>query len=277
MNTSLPLCCKPAAFEMMLSAARGLEAPESLIRGAVALSMHELPNADVTAVDAAIQGMADTVRSRVRGSQRQALLAHLHEYLFEELGFRGNQADYYLPSNSYLSEVLKTKVGLPITLSLIYKSVAERIGFRTWGVNLPGHFLCALAVDDLMMLVDPFGAGRTLSPDEAHGHLQEKYGVEVEWSEELLAPTTNRQWLTRMLQNLLNVFGSRGRYADVAAILELEMILWPAEEQLQRDLGLVLARCGLPGPACGFLANYLQNNPDDPQSSELKQLLEVLK
>jgi regulator of sirC expression with transglutaminase-like and TPR domain len=276
-TTPLPLCCNPVAFELMLSASRTIEAPESLLRGAVALSMHEITDADPNAVDAAIQGFADTVRARVRGTQKQALLAHLHEYLFDELGFRGNEDDYYVAGNSYLTKVLKTKRGLPIALSLIYKSVAERVGFRCWGVNLPGHFVCGIESEGATMLVDAFSGGRLLSIDEAHKHLQQQYGMEVEWSDELLTPATNRQWLTRMLQNLLNLFGSRGRYANVAAILELEMILWPEEEQLQRDLGLVLARCGLSGPACSWLESYLENNPDDPQSGELKQLLQVLK
>ena len=65
---------------------------------------------------------------RVRGNQQQALLAHLHQFLFEEQGFAGNSNDYYNPFNSYLPALLQTKLGLPISLSLIYKLVAERLG-----------------------------------------------------------------------------------------------------------------------------------------------------
>ena len=55
------------------------------------------------------------------------------------------------------------------------------------------------------------------------------------------------------------------------------MLLWPEQQHLQRDLALVLARCGLSQPACIWLDRYLKSNPDDPQKIELKQLLEVLK
>ncbi len=79
-----------------------------------------------------------------------------------------------------------------------------------------------------------------------------------------------------MLQNLLNVFGEASRYADVAAILEMEMILWPEQSHLQRDLGLVLARCGLSVPATMWLDRYLQTNPDDPQTTQIRELMEVL-
>ena len=80
-----------------------------------------------------------------------------------------------------------------------------------------------------------------------------------------------------MLQNLLNLFGAQDHYTDVAAMLEMEMVLWPEQGQLQRDLALVLARCGHSRPAGVWLDRYLQNNPNDPQSIELQQLRDVLR
>jgi hypothetical protein len=62
----------------------------------------------------------------------------------------------------------------------------------------------------------------------------------------------------------------------VAAVLEMEMLLWPAQGHLQRDLALVLARIGLSRPASIWLDTYLKNNPQDPQKADLKQLLDVL-
>jgi regulator of sirC expression with transglutaminase-like and TPR domain len=306
MPTNLPLCCTSGAFELLARQVPVINSPDALLHGAVSIAMHQMDEVDPAEVDATLQRYADTVRSRVRGQQPQALLAHLHEVLFEEEGFRGNREDYYNPSNSYLPAVLATKRGLPITLSLIYKVVAERLGLRAWGVGLPGHFLVGVEVSESRgagrgqatknttgnaqantantserstvstMLVDPFAGGRVLTPDEAHERLQEMFGPEVEWSDELLRPASNRHWLTRMLQNLLNVFGSGGHYADVAAVLEMEMLLWPEQLHLQRDLGLVLARCGLSQPASIWLDRYLSMNPDDPQKPQLEELLQVL-
>jgi regulator of sirC expression with transglutaminase-like and TPR domain len=90
--------------------------------------MHQLDDVAPKNVDKTIQSYADAIRKRVRGPQPQAILAHLHEFLFEEQGFAGNVDDYYNPGNSYLPTVLQTKRGLPITLSLVYKLVAERVG-----------------------------------------------------------------------------------------------------------------------------------------------------
>jgi len=277
MNTALPLCAAPDAFNLLARQVTQIESPDALVHGATAIAMHQLENVDVTEVDATLQRYVDTVRSRVRGAQPQAMLAHLHDVLFDEEQFVGNQEDYYNTSNSYLPEVLRTKRGLPITLSLIYKIVAERLGLRAWGVGLPGHFLCGVDVDGSIMLVDAFAGGRIITIEEAHARMQEMLGPDVEWSDELLQPVSNRHWLTRMLQNLLHTFGNSGHFADVAAVLEMEMLLWPKREQLQRDLALVLARCGLSQPASMWLDRYLKNNPDDPQRTELTQLLDVLK
>ena len=276
MSPNLPLCCSPRAFNLLARQAATLNSPDALLQGAVAIAMHQMEDVDPAAVDSALQGYADVVRSRVHGSQPQALLAHLHEFLFEESGFGGNTDDYYNPGNSYLPAVVETKRGLPITLSLVYKIVAERLGLRSWGVGLPGHFLVAVEMNGSPMLIDPFADGRLLTPEEAHERLQEMFGPEVQWSSELLRPASNRHWLTRILQNLLNVFGSTNHFADVAAVLEMEMLLWPDQSHLQRDLGLVLARCGLSQPASIWLDRYLRTNPDDPQKSQIKELLQVL-
>jgi len=272
----LPICCSPDAFRLLSNQLPSINSPDALLQGAVAVASHQLKSADPATVDATIQSYADAIRSRVRGRQPQALLAHMHDYLFEDLKFSGNTLDYYNTANSYLPAVLETKLGLPITLCLVYKAVAERLGFRTWGVGLPGHFLCGIEVDGARMLVDPFAAGRVMTPDEARGRMQEIFGEEAEWSEDLLKPASNRHWLTRMLQNLLNIFGSSGAYNDVAAMLEMEIALWPEQLRLQRDLALVLARLGMTEPASKWLDNYLKHNPDDPQCGDLKQLLEVL-
>ena len=275
-NPTFPLCCSPTAFQLLSAQVPQLHSTDALLNGAIAITMHEIPAVQPAAVDAEIQQHADNVRARVRGRQSQALLAHLHEYLFDELGFRGNSEDYYNPANSYLPSVLQTRHGLPITLSLIYRLVAERVGLRAWGVGLPGHFLVGAEIDGAPILVDPFAGGRLLSREEARDRLRHTFGEEVEWSEDLLKPASSRHWLTRILQNLLNVFGRQDRFRDVAAVLEMEMLLWPEQHHLQRDLGLVLARCGMTRPATIWLDRYLQENPGDPQNDQLRELLQVL-
>ena len=277
-----PLCCNPAAYRLMGRQLSLVASTDGLFQGAIAIAMHHAGTVNVNAVRSDLQGLADRVRSRVRGGQTQALLAHLHEVLFEEEGFKGESEDYFAAPSSCLPAVLQARRGLPITLSLVYKLVADRLGLQCWGVGLPGHFL--VGVNDApqgqqgqTLLIDCFNGGRILNREDARAQLASQFSGEVEWSDEMLRPVSHRHWLTRMLQNLLNLFGAEERFADVAAMLELEMLLWPDQQQLQRDLALVLARCGHSRPAGVWLDRYLKSNPDDPQTVELQQLRDVLR
>src|SRR3954468_8349180 len=144
MAPQLPLCCSSNGFDLLKRQLPVLNSPDALLQGAVAIAMHQIDDVDPARGAAQTQGYLDRLRSRVRGRQPQAILAHLHDVLFDEEGFRGNTEDYYASANSYIPAVLETKRGLPITLSLIYKAVAERIGLKAWGVGLPGHFLVAV-------------------------------------------------------------------------------------------------------------------------------------
>jgi regulator of sirC expression with transglutaminase-like and TPR domain len=271
-----PTCCEPAAFDLMRRACERLDSPVGLIEGAVAIARHEMPDVDVEDVKRKLFDVSRSVRKRVRGTQPQALLAHLHESLFVELDFLGNSLNYHDPANSYLPLVLETRRGLPITLSLVYRIVAERVGLKVQGVGLPGHFCAGVEVDAGLAIIDCFYSGRILNRDEALDRMRDTYGPHVEWSDELLKPISHRHWLTRIMQNLLHTFGERDRMKDVAAMLELELLLWPEQHHLQRDLALVLARIGQPDRACRWLSQYLGTNPDDPQREDLEQLLGVL-
>ncbi len=276
MNPSLPICCDPPAYRGLSDELASLETPGGLVRAAVAIARHQMGNADLGDIEGTISRYATTVARRVRGTQTQAVLAHLHQLLFEEEGFKGNSQDYYSPMNSYLPHVLTSHTGLPITLCLVYKAVADRLGLNVWGLGMPGHFLAAVEVDGKAMWVDAFTGGRIVTLEEARQRMASQFGKDLQWSDQFLNPVNNRYWLTRVLQNLISAFGREGHYSDVAAVLEMEMLLWPDEARLQRDLALVLARVGMGEPASMWLDLYLQNNPADPNRGELKQLLTTL-
>src|SRR6266404_4686421 len=107
MSPTTPPCASPRAFNLLARQISTINSPDALLQGAVAISMHHMEDVDGGAVDSILQTYADTVRGRVCGSQPQALLAHLHEFLFDEQGFQGNTDDYYNPANSYLPAVLE--------------------------------------------------------------------------------------------------------------------------------------------------------------------------
>ena len=269
--------CHPRAHRLMREAVGRLESVQGLLAGAVAIAAHDNDAATYEDVDRRLAAIAGEVRGRVRGRQVQALLAHLHAHLFDDLGFCGDARDYYNPLNSDISAVLRRRKGLPILLSLVYADVARRLGLRVRGVALPGHFVVSVEADGGEMLVDPFFNGVVLAEDEARERVRAVLGRDEPWEARHTEPVTNRHWLTRIVQNLLGAQGAAGRFADVAAMLELEMLLWPDQTHLQRDLGLCLARAGHTSEAGRCLERYLADHPDDPQADDLTDLLTALR
>jgi regulator of sirC expression with transglutaminase-like and TPR domain len=216
-----PRYCRPAAYELFTSQLPTLEETNSLVRAAVAVAMHEFPDANPDEVDRTLKQIADEISGRVVSGNQHALVAQLHAVLFDELGFTGNTENYYAPENSYLPKVLESRRGLPVTLSLVYKSVAQRIGLKARGINSPVHFLAAVELDSAWMIVDPFHDGRELTREEVFDRLEQLAGGPLQRSDELLATATHRDWLARIVRNLEQVFQRTARQIDMLAMREL--------------------------------------------------------
>src|SRR5438552_8487835 len=138
-------------------------APLDLAELALSLARDEYPDLDVEAYLGELDGMAHEARRYLRGDLA-ARVSGLCRYLFHDMGFRGNQADYYDPRNSYLNQVLDRRLGIPITLSAVAMAVGRRAGLEVAGVGLPGHFVAKAVLDGREVLFDPFHGGRVLTP-----------------------------------------------------------------------------------------------------------------
>jgi regulator of sirC expression with transglutaminase-like and TPR domain len=230
----MPAYCQPVAYATFAQQLPRLDSTSALFRAAFAIALHERPAADLGRAEAAIASLASAVNGRVQSNSPQARLAHLHDVMFEVSGFGGNTEDYYDPANSYLPDVLATRRGLPITLVLIYKCVAERVGLVVQGVNAPGHFLAAVECPEAgvparggrgLMYVDPFFGGELLTRGDVFRRIAETTGREVPEADEFLQPASHRQWLLRMLHNLQAIFARNGRERDLFAMQELQELL----------------------------------------------------
>ena len=231
---SAPAYCRPTAYAAFARELAHIETARGLFRAAWAIAQHERPTADVLHGEQVIRQLADSVRRRVHSDNPQAKLAHLHDVLFDVVGLRGNTEDYYNPANSYLPDVLQTRRGLPITLTLVYKCVAEGVGLSVRGINAPGHFLAAVRSagsgqsgggSSAWMYVDPFYGGESLDGDDVCRRIAETTGLVAADPAQWLTPATHRQWLSRMLNNLQAVFAHTGRERDLYAMQELQDLL----------------------------------------------------
>ena len=229
MSPRAPVYCRAQAYWSFDQQLADIDSSAGLFRAAFAMATHERPEAELAATESIVEKLVATIRRRVQSRSTQARLAHLHDVLFDVFGLRGNTDDYYNPANSYLPDVLRTRLGIPISLVLVYKRVAEPLGLTVHGVNAPGHFLAEVESTDQphggSMYVDPFFGGGILDKHEVIDRIAQATGRPVTPTPALLSRATPRQWLARMLNNLQASFAAAGRERDVCAMQELQTLL----------------------------------------------------
>ncbi len=236
------------------------------------LARDEYPALDVEAYLSELDGMAHEAREHLRGSLTQRVKG-LCRYLFHDMGFRGNQQDYYDARNSYLNEVLDRRTGIPITLSAVAMAVGRRAGLDVVGVGLPGHFVAKVVVDGEEVLFDPFHGGRLLTAEKCQRLVEQVTGLPFEVNEEALRAVPLGVMVLRMLNNLKGVYLRNEDYSRAARIIERLRQLSPHDPLQSRDLGATLLRGGHAGRAIDHLEAYLRAAPEAGDADTVKQLL----
>jgi regulator of sirC expression with transglutaminase-like and TPR domain len=227
----------------------------------------------------------------------------LSHYVFENLGFRGNDQDYYDPRNSLLPDVLGRKLGIPITLALVYCEVARRAGVLARGVSFPGHFLVRIdspnassvaasaganrdqtresarepAREHAPVILDPFFGGRRMDNAALQKLLERSAGGQKLVADEHLVPASARTMLVRMLINLKWIYATRGDFARALLALDRIISLTPDSVPALRERGLLAARLGSVEGARADLSRLLELAPQGPDSSSIRKQLEELR
>jgi regulator of sirC expression with transglutaminase-like and TPR domain len=210
-----------------------------LDRGALLLARCETPELDPEPYLSLLDSHAAELAGRLRpGAGGDEFVERANEYLFEELGFTGNQADYYNPANSCLNEVLTARAGIPISLSVVYMEIARRLGRPVFGIGLPGHFVIRYDDGFFQTYIDPFHCGKLLDVPACRELVQSVAGVDLLSQPSALAPVSGRQILHRMINNLRAVYFSRRSHRKALRILNLLVMVNPecVEEYKQRGL-----------------------------------------
>ena len=255
------------------------DASIDLATAALAIARTEYPGLDVSYYLGRLEALARRVRDRMRSNPSALeVIALLNRVLFDEDGLRGNRDDYYDPRNSFLNDVLDRKLGIPITLSVIYMDVARRVGFPIAGTGMPGHFL--LKHYDVMsgeIIVDPFNCGRIVGTRECQQRLNEIYSGEIELQPEFLQPVTNREILTRMLNNLRQIYFTQRNFPKGLVVLDLLLAIPPRSPDLMRERGLVRLNLEQFLGAAQDLGGYLKLQPEAPDADDVRETLDMLR
>lgn len=216
---------------------------------------------------ARIDAMADRVRERGLPEPLPDRLQDINEVLFEEEGFTGNTRKYYDPRNSYLNEVLDRKVGIPISLSILYLAVAARTGLTVSGVNLPAHFLLRAGQGKDVVFIDAFSRGALLDTSGCEALLARLAARAVRLDPLILAPASPQVIVGRLLRNLKAIYLQSNDFASALPTLRRLTALDPRDRDEQRDLGLVCLYTQRPKQAIAHLQGYLHANPGAPDAA----------
>jgi regulator of sirC expression with transglutaminase-like and TPR domain len=221
------------------------EPGEALAPVALAIAGVEYPTLDAAPYLQRLERMGEAAAGRLQrhdGAPASARVATLNAYLYEELGFSGNRDHYDDPRNSFLNEVLDRRLGIPISLAVVYLEIGRRAGLRLEGVNFPGHFLVrapAGAGDMEDLIVDPFHAGALLSEVDCRHLLRQHLGEEAAFDHGLLATATRQHIVVRMLVNLKRLYVRMRSFPQARAISDLLLAVDPSALAELRDRGLL--------------------------------------
>jgi regulator of sirC expression with transglutaminase-like and TPR domain len=245
--------------------------PFDLAEAAFWVAAEEYPNLDVE------QGLerirlisAEGARGVYELANPFARLDGIATYIFQELGFRGNEEEYNDPRNSYLNEVLDRRLGIPLSLSILLMEVARAAGFDVRGIGLPGHFISRLTFEGRTLLVDAYHGGRVITEEDCLDLVKRTTGRPSLFRRELLQGVDERGTLARMLLNLKHLYLKREDYGRALSMVERLLLIAPNDSSEIRDRGFLNAHLGRPGAAVADLECYLTIAPEAPDVESVR-------
>ncbi len=250
-----------------------------LARACLQIAEDVYPGLDVGGYVGEIERFAQLLRARLAPDAiAEDRIIALNEFLFGDLGFRGNADNYYDPRNSYLNEVIDRRRGIPITLAVLYLEIGRRIELPMQGVSFPGHFLVRLPMRGGTLVLDPFSGGMPQSEAELRERLKRvipegaTHGAAVADLplDQFLEPASNRQILARLLRNLKGVYREKDRPDRLLKVLDRMILVAPDAPAELRDRGYVYERMECWRPALEDLRAYLGREPDAPDIEEVR-------
>ena len=249
----------------------------SLARAALYIAQEDYPYLVVDDYLARLDRMAETLRQKLPADPYPLkIIGAINDYLYADLNFRGNSIDYYDPRNSFLNQVLERQVGIPITLSLVYLELANRVGFPMVGISMPGHFLIRPTVAEMDIFVDPFHRGEIMFEQDCQERLKQMFGDSARLEPQYLAPITPTTFLVRMLTNLKMIYLQNRDVPKALDAINRILLIHPDTVTEWRDRGLIHYQQGLLDQARLDLERYLYQHPDAADAFEIRRVIEQI-
>lgn len=266
---------RPERVQAFVEAVEAHDA-DALPRAALLIEQVEYPDLDPEPTMRQLNRLGALAISRIEqlgpDAPTSARIDTLNTLLFDDEGFHGNEERYDDPRNSFLSDVVERRTGIPVSLSLVYIDVARRAGLTAEGVNFPGHFLVRVHPRSLDgtpptdLVLDPFNRGARLSDADCRALARAHLGEDARFSRQMLAVASKRQMLVRMLMNLKRLYVAMRSFPHARDVVGLLLALDPHATTELRDRGLLSYHLQDFSPALRDLERYLHEVSFTPPS-----------
>lgn len=248
-----------------------------LAKAALLIARSEYPNLDGEPYLHRLHEMAARLQSRISGiAMPTDQIEAVNRLLFVEEGFQGNRLHYHDPRNSFLNEVMDRRLGIPITLSIIYMEVAQRAGLPVYGIGFPGHFLTGFFAQEGRIVIDPFNNGTILTEDECRDMLLAQSKVSrVRSSYPDRVP--QKQILVRLMRNLKALYWQMGDELKAFRMIQWILTVAPDSPAELRERGFIYQAMGDSGGAVRDLEKYLRLSPSAEDRESVMAAIETLR
>jgi regulator of sirC expression with transglutaminase-like and TPR domain len=245
-----------------------------LARAALYIAQEEYPTVDPEEYLNTLDHMAVELQDRLPVERYPLrVIQTINQYLYGELGFSGNKENYYDPRNSFLNDVIERRLGIPISLAVLYLELARRVDFPMVGIGMPGHFLIRPDIPNMEIFVDTFNEGEVLFLQDCQEKLSQVYQQPVKLQPEYLPKVTTSQILARMLSNLKYIYLKQQELEKALAAVERILLVFPDTTLELRDRGLIFYQLGQFSQSVSDLETYLLRAPEAEDVPAIRRLL----
>lgn len=207
---------------------------ESVFEGAFHVARFQFPEITFERLSESIERMRKDIWLEINSNLTALEKVKILNYIiFDQYKFSRNNADFYSPQNSYINQVIETKKGNPISLSIIYMAVAQKLELPIYGVNLPKNFILAYkdefshmetidGSEDILFYINPYNRGAVLGRREIDYFINQQ---QLKPQPSFYAPCSNVEIIVRLINNLLLAFEKLGYTQKITRMKELLRVL----------------------------------------------------
>ena len=250
-----------------------------IFEASLLLAQHARPDLDIERYMHLLHAWSVELREQIEPEDDvKHRIAKLNRFLFREKGFKADHDDFYNPANSLMNEVIERRRGIPVSISILYATLGQRIGVDLQGISFPGHFLVKVAVEEGVFVLDPYHYGVSLSEEQLAHLLQHAApGASAEMMMQFLNAATPEETIMRLLRSLKTVYTRQQDHEQTLDILNIMLLLDPSLVDERRERGLLLYQLECRNSALSDLDRYLRTRPKGDDLVKIQSIVETLK